>query len=81
MEQASSNEPRLDVGDVQPEQTDAERREVLATIGRFIYVAPALALLAKPKASQAGYGGGGAKPGWGKGDKNHAHYGPPGLKK
>lgn len=82
MEQASRNQSHLgDVGDAQPEQTDAERREVLAKIGRFIYVAPALALLAQPKAAQAGYGRGGTKPGWGWGDKNHKHSGPPGLEK
>jgi hypothetical protein len=44
-------------GEVRPEQTD--RREVLATIGRFAYVAPALALLAEPKFAHAGYGRGG----------------------
>ena len=80
MEQSLNNEAGPgDVGGAQQEQTDAERREVLATIGRFIYAAPALALLAMPKASQAGYGGGGTKPGWGNGDKNHNYGGPPGL--
>lgn len=82
MEQPSSNKPRLDeVGEVQRDETDAARREVLATIGRFIYVAPALALLAQPKAAQAGYGGGGTRPGYGYGDQNHIHTGPPGLNK
>ena len=46
-------------GEVRPEQTDPARREVLATIGRFAYVAPALALLAEPKFAHAGYGRGG----------------------
>ena len=32
---------------------------MLATIGRFAYVAPALALLAQPKFAHAGYGRGG----------------------
>jgi hypothetical protein len=82
MEQSSSNEPRLDeVGEVQQDHPDAARREALAKIGRFIYVAPALALLAQPKGAQAGYGRGGTKPGWGYGDKNHIHTGPPGLLK
>ena len=82
MEQSSSNTPRLDdVGEAQREQTDAARREVLTKIGRFVYVAPALALLAQPRGAQAGYGRGGSKPGWGFGDKNHEHSGPPGLKK
>ena len=82
MEQRSSNEPRLEkAGEGQPDRTDAARREVLVKIGRFAYVAPALALLAQPKAAQAGYGRGGTKPGWGYGDKNHKHSGPPGLKK
>ena len=69
------------VGEVQQDQTDAARREVLAKIGRFVYVAPALALLAEPRGAQAGYGRGGAKPGYGYGDKNHSHGGPPGLNK
>ena len=82
MEQVSSKEPRLDeVVEVQRDQADAARREVLAKIGRFVYVAPALALLAEPKGAQAGYGRVGTKPGWGYGDKNHSHSGPPGLKK
>jgi hypothetical protein len=59
------------------EDADPARREVLTTIGRFIYAAPALALLAEPKGAQAGYGRGGGKPGWGFGDKNHHHSGPP----
>ena len=67
-------------GEVRPNETDAARREVLATIGRFVYVAPALALLAEPKRAQAGYGRGETKPGRGFGDKNHSHSGPPGPK-
>ena len=41
---------------VSPNEADPPRREVLATISRFIYVAPSLALLAEPKGAQAGYG-------------------------
>jgi hypothetical protein len=55
--------------------TDASRREMLAKIGRFAYVAPALALLAEPKAVRA-YG---SKPGNGFGDQSQTHSGPPGL--
>jgi hypothetical protein len=81
MEQASSKEARPREVREKEEQTDAARRELLTTIGRFIYVAPALALLAQPKASQAGYGAGGTRPGYGYGDPNHIHTGPPGLNK
>lgn len=81
MNQSSSNEPRLGgIGEVQRDHPDAARRELLAKMGRFAYVAPALILLAEPKGAHAGYGRG-KKPGWGFGDKNHKHKGPPGLKK
>ncbi len=36
---------------------DIERRDILACMGRFAYAAPALALLARPRAAQADYGG------------------------
>jgi hypothetical protein len=59
--------------EARPEQTAPARREVLATIGRFAYVAPALALLAEPKFAHAGYGRGGGKGGgWGK--KHHYRH-------
>jgi hypothetical protein len=58
MQDTSRNPDNREVAsEVRPEQTD--RREVLATIGRFAYVAPALALLAEPKFAHAGYGRGG----------------------
>ena len=58
MQDTSRNTANREIaGEVRPEQTD--RREVLATIGRFAYVAPALALLAQPKFAHAGYGRGG----------------------
>lgn len=43
------------------------RRDILADMGRFAYAAPALALLARPRAAQADYGGtrGGAREGGG----------------
>ena len=53
---------------------DASRREILGRIGQFAYAAPALALLAQPKAVDA-YG---TRPGNGNGDTNHIHTGPPG---
>ena len=62
MQDTSRNAANREVaGEVRPEQTD--RREVLATIGRFAYVAPALALLAQPKFAHAGYGRGGGDDG------------------
>ena len=64
-------------GEANHDELDGSRREVLAKIGRFAYVAPALALLSEPKSGGA-YG---TKPGWGYGDKNHEHSGPPGLNK
>ncbi len=36
---------------------DIKRRTVLDGMGRFAYAAPALALLSRPKAAQADYGG------------------------
>src|SRR4029453_5631504 len=49
----NSANDREAAGEVRPEQTDPARREVLATIGRFAYVAPALALLAEPRFAHA----------------------------
>jgi hypothetical protein len=70
--QNSAND-REKAGEVRTEQTAPARREVLATIGRFAYVAPALALLAEPKFAHAGYGRGGGKGGgWGK--KHHYRH-------
>jgi hypothetical protein len=78
MESAEKSEGRLgDAGEFYQHETDTSRREMLAKIGRFAYVAPALALLAQPKAVQA-YG---TRPGYGYGDSNHTHSGPPGLNK
>ena len=62
-------------GEVRQDETDASRREMLTKIGRFAYVAPALAILAEPKLAGA-YG---TRPGYGYGDSNHDHSGPPGL--
>ena len=62
------------VGGLAQNGTDASRREMLAKIGQFADAAPALALLAEPKAVDA-YG---RRPGYGYGDQNHDHSGPPG---
>jgi hypothetical protein len=51
----NSANDREAAGEARAEQTAPARREVLATIGRFAYVAPALALLAEPKFAHAGY--------------------------
>lgn len=56
-----------------PPENDAQsgaRREVLAKIGRFAYVAPALALLTEPKQAHAGYRGRKKKTDLGKKDRN-----------
>jgi hypothetical protein len=55
MQDTSRNAPNREAAG----EADPARREVLATIGRFAYVAPALALLAQPKFAHAGYGRGG----------------------
>jgi hypothetical protein len=65
---------REEAGEARSEQTAPARREVLATIGRFAYVAPALALLAEPRFAHAGYGRGGGKGGWG--HKHHYRHRP-----
>ena len=59
MQDTSRNTPNREVAG----EADPARREVLATIGRFAYVAPALALLAQPKFAHAGYGRGGGDEG------------------
>jgi hypothetical protein len=67
-----------DPGRERDELDDGSRREMLAKIGRLAYAAPALMLLTEPKRAQAGYGGGGSRPGYGYGDTNHSHTGPGG---
>jgi hypothetical protein len=75
MEDARGRANRLsDAGGRSEDDLDASRREILAKIGQFAYVAPALALLAEPKAVEA-YN---TRPGNGYGDTNHTHTGPPG---
>ena len=49
----------------------ASRREALARLGRFAYVAPALTLLAEPRLAHAAYGL--QQAGNGSGSQNHGH--------
>ena len=60
---------------------DQARREFLTKTGRFAAVtAPAITLLLGTSLnSRAIAQSAGSKPGWGFGDENHVHTGPPGL--
>jgi hypothetical protein len=49
--------PRKDEDAERDDTEGASRRDVLATLGRFAYVAPALTLLAEPGLAHANYGG------------------------
>nr|WP_083219435.1 hypothetical protein [Bradyrhizobium icense] len=73
------------------ESEDQARREFLKKAGRFAVVTPpAITLLlgtsldSRAIAGSAGSGGkggkGGSRPGYGFGDSNHYHIGPPGRK-
>jgi hypothetical protein len=54
MEDARGHEDRpSDASGLSQDETDASRREILGKIGQFAYAAPALALLAEPKAAAA----------------------------
>jgi hypothetical protein len=80
MKSAERSEDRpSDTGGLREDETDASRRAILGKMGRFAYAAPALALLAEPKAAKA-YGRG-TKSGHGNGNKNRHHSGPPGKNK
>ncbi|WFU18451.1 hypothetical protein [Bradyrhizobium sp. CB3481] len=67
---------------------DQARRDFLKKAGRFAVVTPpAITLLlgtslnSRAIAGSAGSGGkGGSRPGWGFGDSNHTHIGPPGKR-
>ena len=63
-------EPIMELSSIEtPPGADAQndaRREVLAKIGRFAYVAPALVLLTEPKQAHATYG---------RGEKKHSDRG------
>jgi hypothetical protein len=68
---------------------DQARRDFLKKAGRFAVVTPpAITLLlgtslnsrAIAGSSGGSGGGGGSRPGWGFGDSNHGHTGPPGKR-
>jgi len=67
---------------VEPEARaeDNARREFLKKAGRFAAVTPPAVsfLLTTTMNSSAVAASGGTRPGWGFGDKNHEHSGPPG---
>jgi hypothetical protein len=74
-----------------PTSEEQARRDFLKKAGRFAVVTPpAITLLlgtslnSRAIAGSAGGGGsggsGGSRPGWGFGDSNHGHTGPPGRK-
>jgi len=64
---------------------DQARRDFLKKAGRFAVVTPpAITLLLgtslNSRAIAASHGSGRSRPGWGFGDSNHGHTGPPGRK-
>ena len=66
---------------------DQARRDFLKKVGRFAAVTPpAITLLlgtslnSRAIAQSSGSGRGGSRPGWGLGDSNHGHTGPPGRR-
>jgi hypothetical protein len=69
--------------DGQLPSSDDGRREFLKKCGRFGLTAPPtlMLLLSTAKRDYAVAGSFGGKPGYGYGDKNHDHSGPPGLNK
>ncbi|CAN7634733.1 hypothetical protein LJR235_004782 [Pararhizobium sp. LjRoot235] len=63
-------------------ETEAQaRRDFLKKAGRFAVVTPPTItlLLGTSLSSRAIAKSNGTRPGWGFGDKNHTHNGPPGL--
>jgi len=63
-------------------ETEAQaRRDFLKKAGRFAVVTPPAItlLLGTSLSSRAIAKSSGTRPGWGFGDKNHTHNGPPGL--
>ncbi|MCW3797117.1 hypothetical protein OMW55_04760 [Sphingomonas sp. BN140010] len=70
---------------VEPEAGQADgRREFLKKCGKFAVITPPAVsfLLSTSLSSKAiAASSGGSRPGWGHGDTNHDHVGPPGLSK
>jgi hypothetical protein len=77
----NENPDRSGTGELAPEHE--ARRDFLKKAGRFAAVTPpAIAmLLGTSLNSRAIAASTGSKPGWGYGDTNHNHSGPPGLNK
>ncbi len=87
----STKSPKDPKSALEPISEDQARRDFLKKAGRFAVVTPpAITLLlgtslnSRAIAGSAGSGGkggsGGSRPGYGFGDSNHGHIGPPGRK-
>lgn len=68
------------------ERTDAEstlgRRDFISGMGKFaVLTPPAVTMLLHVSMSSPAVASSGGKPGWGFGDTNHIHTGPPGQNK
>jgi hypothetical protein len=58
------------------------RRNFIKGVGKFaILTPPTVTMLLHTSMNSPAVAGSGGKPGWGWGDKNHVHTGPPGLYK
>jgi hypothetical protein len=56
-----------------------ERRDFLIGVGKFAALTPpAVTVLLDVSMNSSAVAASGGKPGWGFGDKNHVHSGPPG---
>lgn len=79
MPDATSHNPSKPDEELSPE--DRARREFLTKAGRFAAVTPPaiVLLLGTSLNSRAIAASNGSRPGWGFGDNNHIHTGPPGL--
>jgi hypothetical protein len=62
-----------------PTQPEDDRRDFLKKAGRFAVITPpAVTFLLSTTMSSKAIAGSGGRPGWGHGDTNHGHSGPPG---
>ena len=67
----------MEQGTQKPAEDD--RRDFLKKAGRFAVITPpAVTLLLSTSMSSKAIAASGGRPGWGNGDKNHSHSGPPG---
>jgi hypothetical protein len=63
-------------------EEDRDRREFLKKCGQFAAVTPpAVTFLLSTSLTSKAIAASSGRPGWGWGDKNHDHLGPPGLTK